>query len=74
VPQGTSRAADRKKSLEIPGLVEEKVDPSPPEFPRNPDLPRSSRNLVQYTSRVYHPPPLHLTTQPTRSGYGTGGT
>jgi hypothetical protein len=42
--------------------VEEKVDPSPPELPRNPDLPRSFRSrahrepLVQHWSHTPHRP------------------
>jgi hypothetical protein len=33
--------------MEIPSFVEEKVDWAPPEFPLNPDLPRSFRDYVQ---------------------------
>jgi hypothetical protein len=36
--------------LEISGLVEEKVDWDPPEFPLSPDLPRSFRNFVHLLS------------------------
>jgi hypothetical protein len=37
------------KIVEISGFVEEKVDWDPPEFPLNPDLPRSFRNRVHFS-------------------------
>jgi hypothetical protein len=53
------------KIVELPGFAEEKVDGDPPEFPLNPDLPRSSRNLVHSLFHPYHPPPLDQAARPT---------
>jgi len=40
-------------SVEDPGSVEEKVDPSPPEFPRDPDLPWSfTAPAAEFTSAI----------------------
>jgi hypothetical protein len=49
--------------MELPGFVEEKVDGDPPEFPLNPDLPRSFRNLVHFLFHPYHPPPQDQATR-----------
>jgi hypothetical protein len=45
--------------MELSGFAEEKVDGDPPEFPLNPDLPRSFGNLVRFLFHPYHPPPLN---------------
>jgi hypothetical protein len=47
----------------VPGFAEEKVDPRPPELPRNPDLPRSSRNLVHFPFHPHHLLPLNQATR-----------
>ena len=49
------------------------MDWDPPEFPLNPDLPRSFRNPVQQQfrpPRPYHSPPPHRAARQTRPGHG----
>ena len=51
------------KIVELPGFAEEKVDGDPPEFPLNPDLPRSFRNLVHFPFHPHHLLPLNQVTR-----------